>query len=151
MLLTFHWGNKSPFFPFPNASPRYNLDEAGAEITPTWERLSIMAVKLTEKAASEILRIIAEQKLDDDIFLRIAVAGGGCSGFQYSLGFDKELDAKLDAKFESNGVTIVVDRKSDLYLDGTTIDFFDGTDRRGFAFDNPNAVKSCGCGGAFSA
>ena len=74
--------------------------------------------------------------------LRVGVAGGGCSGFQYALGFDDKFDAKEDAKKDCFGVTIVVDKKSDLYLDGTTIDFFEDISRRGFTFDNPNAAEN---------
>jgi iron-sulfur cluster assembly protein len=110
-----------------------------------------MAVALSEKAAGEVKRIMQDQKLEDGMLLRVGVAGGGCSGFQYSLGFDKEFDDKLDSKFECHGVTMVVDKKSALYLDGTTVDFYDGLEKRGFTFDNPNAVKSCGCGSSFSA
>jgi len=110
-----------------------------------------MAVILSEKAATEVKKIIEEQKLENDTVLRIGVAGGGCSGFQYSLGFDKTFDEKSDSKYEYHGVTVVVDKKSALYLDGTTVDFYDGLEKRGFTFDNPNAVKSCGCGSSFSA
>lgn len=110
-----------------------------------------MAITLTEKAASEVKRIIAEQKLEEGTLLRVGVVGGGCSGFQYSLHFDKNYDAKVDAKTDQHGVTVVVDKKSDLYLDGTTVDFYDGLEKRGFTFENPNAVKSCGCGSSFQA
>lgn len=110
-----------------------------------------MAVALTEKAASEIKRVLSEQKLPDGTVLRIGVAGGGCSGFQYALGFDQAVDPAKDQVAEQHGIKVAVDKKSDLYLDGTTIDFHDGLDRRGFTFNNPNAVKSCGCGSSFSA
>lgn len=110
-----------------------------------------MAVVLSEKAASEVRRIIQEQKLDEGMVLRVGVAGGGCSGFQYSLGFDKGWDEGLDTKYDCHGVTVVVDKKSALYLDGTTVDFYEGMEKRGFTFENPNAVKSCGCGSSFSA
>jgi len=110
-----------------------------------------MAVTLSEKAAVEVKRIIVEQKLEEGTALRVGVAGGGCSGFQYSLGFDKEFDEKIDAKFDWHGVTMVVDKKSALYLDGTVVDFYDGLEKRGFTFENPNATKSCGCGSSFSA
>jgi len=110
-----------------------------------------MAIALTEKAASEIKRVLSEQKLPEGTVLRIGVAGGGCSGFQYALGFDQEVDPAKDQVAEQHGIKVAVDKKSDLYLDGTTIDFHDALDRRGFTFDNPNAVKSCGCGSSFSA
>ncbi len=110
-----------------------------------------MSIVLTEKAANEVKRIIEDQKLEDGTVLRVGVAGGGCSGFSYSLGFDSNFDEKTDAKYEYHGVPVIVDKKSALYLDGTTVDFFDGIEKRGFTFDNPNAVKSCGCGSSFQA
>lgn len=110
-----------------------------------------MAVSLTERAAKEVQRIKAEQKYSDATLLRVGVAGGGCSGFQYALGFDEKFDEKADSKFDCHGVTLVVDKKSALYLDGTTVDFYEGLEKRGFTFDNPNAVKSCGCGSSFQA
>lgn len=110
-----------------------------------------MSITLTEKAASEIKRVISEQKMPETTILRIGVAGGGCSGFQYSLGFDSSSDPSKDHCAEQHGVKVAVDKKSDLYLDGTTIDFHEAIDRRGFTFNNPNAVKSCGCGSSFQA
>jgi iron-sulfur cluster assembly protein len=110
-----------------------------------------MPVMLSEKAANEIKRVMQEQKVPSGTVLRVGVAGGGCSGFQYSLGFDANYDAKVDSKYEYHGVELVVDKKSALYLDGTTVDFYDGLEKRGFMFDNPNAVKTCGCGSSFQA
>jgi len=110
-----------------------------------------MAIVLTEKAANEVKRIIDDQKLEAGTVLRVGVSGGGCSGFSYALGFDKQFDEKVDSRYEYHGVPVVVDKKSALYLDGTTVDFYDGIEKRGFTFDNPNAVKSCGCGSSFQA
>ncbi len=110
-----------------------------------------MSVVLTENAAGEVKRIIEDQKLEEGTVLRVGVTGGGCSGFSYSLGFDRNFDEKVDAKYEYHGVPVVVDKKSALYLDGTTVDFYNGIEKRGFTFDNPNAVKSCGCGSSFQA
>jgi iron-sulfur cluster assembly protein len=110
-----------------------------------------MGIILSEKAAGEVKRIMQEQKLEDGTLLRVGVTGGGCSGFSYALGFDKEFDATKDSKTDQHGVPVVVDKKSALYLDGTTVDFYDGLEKRGFTFDNPNAVKSCGCGSSFQA
>ena len=110
-----------------------------------------MSVIISEKAAKEIKRVIDDQKMPADTFLRVGVAGGGCSGFQYSLGFDTQSDAAKDHTSDQHGIKVVVDKKSYLYLDGTTVDFYDGLDKRGFTFENPNAVKSCGCGSSFSA
>lgn len=110
-----------------------------------------MSVTITEKAAQEIKRVIADKQMANETALRIGVVGGGCSGFQYSLGFDTEMDTVKDAISEQHGLKVAVDKKSDLFLDGTTIDFYDGIEKRGFTFENPNAVKSCGCGSSFSA
>src|SRR5262245_36203129 len=110
-----------------------------------------MALILTEKAAAEVKRIMQEQKLDDDVVLRVGVTGGGCSGFSYALGFDKTFDEKTDSKTDQYGVQVVIDKKSALYLDGATIDWRESIDRRGFFFDNPNAVKTCRCGSSFQA
>jgi iron-sulfur cluster assembly protein len=110
-----------------------------------------MAVSLTERAAQEVKKIIEDQKMESSTLLRVGVAGGGCSGFQYSLGFDQKYDEKADSKFDCHGVSLVVDKKSALYLDGTTVDFYEGLEKRGFTFENPNAVKSCGCGSSFQA
>ncbi len=109
-----------------------------------------MSITLTEKAAGEVKRIIEQQELGD-AFLRVGVTGGGCSGFSYSLGFDKNYDEKVDSKTQHHGVSMVVDKKSSLYLDGTTVDFYESIEKRGFTFDNPSAVKSCGCGSSFQA
>ena len=99
---------------------------------------------------SELL-LTLKQKLEDGMLLRVGVTGGGCSGFSYALGFDKSFDDKADSKYDCHGVTVVVDKKSALYLDGTTVDFYDGLEKRGFTFENPNAVKTCGCGSSFQA
>ena len=110
-----------------------------------------MAVELSERAAVEVKKIISEQKLEEGTVLRIGVTGGGCSGFSYALGFDKEFNEEKDSKSVQHGVEVVVDRRHSLYLDGTKLDFYEGLDKRGFTFDNPNAVKSCGCGSSFQA
>ncbi len=108
-------------------------------------------VTITEKAAGEVRRIIGEQSMATDTILRIGVGAGGCSGFSYKLGLDNAVDETNDLVTEQHGVKVAVDKKSALYLDGTTIDFYDGIEKRGFSFDNPNVVKSCGCGSSFQA
>jgi iron-sulfur cluster assembly protein len=110
-----------------------------------------MGVTLTEAAASEIKRVMDEQNRPELKYVRVGVVGGGCSGFQYSFDFTSAYSESDDFVSEHHGVGLVVDKKSDLYLDGTTIDFYTGLEKRGFTFDNPNAVKSCGCGSSFSA
>ena len=110
-----------------------------------------MGITLTERAASEVKKIMQEQNVEAGTLLRIGVTGGGCSGFSYNLGLDKSFDEKADSKSEQHGITVVVDKKSALYLDGTSLDFYEGMEKRGFTFENPNAVKTCGCGSSFQA
>src|SRR5688572_30660899 len=104
-----------------------------------------MAVTLTERAAQEIQRVLKESNKPEGTILRVGVAAGGCSGFQYDFRFDTEVNPEKDSVSEYHGVKVAVDKKSGLFLDGTTIDFYEGLERRGFTFDNPNVVKSCGC------
>lgn len=106
-------------------------------------------IHVTEKAAGEIRRLL-EKETSAESFLRVQVVGGGCSGMSYKLGFDTSKKDN-DKTFEENGVKVVVDPKSYLYLAGTTLDFSDGLQGTGFNFVNPNAKKSCGCGSSFSA
>lgn len=110
-----------------------------------------MGISLTEAAASEIQRVMQEQNRPELKYVRVGVVGGGCSGFQYSFDFTNAFDETADTLLEQHGVGVVVDKKSDLFLDGTVVDFYTGLDKRGFTFSNPNAVKSCGCGSSFSA
>jgi iron-sulfur cluster assembly protein len=109
-----------------------------------------MSVKLTEKAAQQVQKFIADGDYENGAFLRVGVAGGGCSGFNYSLNIVEEFDAANDNKTEQHGVAVVVDKKSSLYLDGTTVDYYDGLEQSGFQFHNPNAKRTCGCGSSFS-
>ncbi|HZV95162.1 MAG TPA: iron-sulfur cluster assembly accessory protein [Candidatus Nitrosocosmicus sp.] len=108
-----------------------------------------MAVTLTETAAKQVKKLMQEQKLEQ-VFLRMGVKGGGCSGLSYSLEFDTE-KGKHDKTFEIDGVPVVVDAKSYLYLNGTTLDYVTEGLQGGFTFVNPQAKSSCGCGTSFSA
>jgi iron-sulfur cluster assembly protein len=108
-----------------------------------------MALTLTEKASTHVKKLLEEQKLQG-VFLRMGVKGGGCSGLSYSLEFDSELGPH-DRKFEVDGVTVVCDAKSYLYLNGTTLDYVTQGLQGGFTFINPQAKSSCGCGTSFSA
>ncbi len=111
-----------------------------------------MAITLSETAAKEIRTIITDQGLPaDKTFLRVGVKGGGCSGFSYLLDLTEDPKAEADEELESQGVKILVDDKSLLYLDGTEIDFRDEVMGRGFVFKNPNATTTCGCGSSFQA
>jgi iron-sulfur cluster assembly protein len=104
-------------------------------------------VKLTESAIAEAKRLLAKQGKPNQ-GLRVGVQGGGCSGLSYKLSFDE--GRKGDQVQNFNGVKVLVDAKSDLYLGETTLDFADGLEEKGFRFRNPNAKKSCGCGESFS-
>jgi iron-sulfur cluster assembly accessory protein len=107
-------------------------------------------VNVTEKAADKIRELMAEEPEGDVAVLRIAVQGGGCSGFQYALGFDRGVQDG-DNEIESNGVRVVVDPFSAPYLAGAEIDFVDALMGGGFSITNPNVVASCGCGSSFQA
>ncbi|HEY7118348.1 MAG TPA: iron-sulfur cluster insertion protein ErpA [Tepidisphaeraceae bacterium] len=111
-----------------------------------------MPITLSENAAKEIKSIIKDQGLPEDkTRLRVGVKGGGCSGFSYMLDLVEDEPAEQDEQLESNGVKIVVDMKSYLYLNGAEIDFKDEVMGRGFVFKNPNATSTCGCGHSFQA
>jgi iron-sulfur cluster assembly protein len=111
-----------------------------------------MSILLTEKAASQIKKIVTESGLPaDETRLRVGVKGGGCSGFSYMLDLTEEPKGEMDEELESNGIKVLIDSKSLLYLEGTEIDFKDEVMQQGFVFKNPNATSSCGCGSSFSA
>jgi iron-sulfur cluster assembly protein len=108
-------------------------------------------IQVTDKAVAEIKRIQANDPTASTSMLRVMVVGGGCSGMSYKLGFDNQPAAANDKVFAKDGVQVVVDPKSFLYLAGTTLDFTDGLNGTGFVFTNPNAKRTCGCGSSFSA
>ena len=105
-------------------------------------------LNLTPTAATKVRELMAEEPDADSLVLRVAIQGGGCSGFQYGLGFDTGA-AEGDQELELEGVRVVVDPYSAPYLHGATIDFLNGLQESGFKIDNPNAVSSCGCGHSF--
>jgi iron-sulfur cluster assembly protein len=106
-------------------------------------------VQLSDRAATEVKRIVANKQIPEGYGLRIGVKGGGCSGMSYVLGFDKQREHDLE--FDIDGITVFMDKRHGLYLMGTTVDYHDGLDARGFVFENPNATQTCGCGSSFSA
>jgi len=108
-----------------------------------------MALALTETATKHVKKMLEEQKLQG-VLLRMGAKGGGCSGLSYSLEFDSELGPH-DKKFDVDGVTVVCDAKSYLYLNGTTLDYVTEGLQGGFTFINPQAKSSCGCGTSFTA
>ncbi len=105
-------------------------------------------ITLTEAALNEVKRLMAAQNLTG-AYLRMGVRGGGCSGLSYSLEFDTELGPH-DKSFDVDGVTVVVDAKSYLYLNGTTLDYAQRGLTGGFTFQNPNIRQTCGCGSSFA-
>ena len=105
-------------------------------------------LSLTEPAAAKIKELLAEEPDGEAMVLRVAIQGGGCSGFQYGLGFDAG-PAEGDELIQMHGVTVVVDPYSAPYLQGATVDFLTGLQESGFKIDNPNAASSCGCGHSF--
>ena len=106
------------------------------------------ALNVTPKAIQKIRQAFAKEGINDG-FLRLGVLGGGCSGLSYQFRFDTR-QRPNDHVFEFDGVKIVIDPKSILYLNGLTLDYKESLMESGFAFDNPNAQKSCGCGTSFS-
>lgn len=105
-------------------------------------------INITESAKNQALKLMSEDGKNNH-FIRVGVQGGGCSGLMYQLDFDNELKEN-DKVFEAEGVKIVVEKKSYLYLVGTTLDYSGGLNGKGFVFVNPNADRTCGCGESFS-
>jgi iron-sulfur cluster assembly protein len=112
------------------------------------ERTTETLLTLTPDAAAKVRELMAEEPEAETLVLRVAIQGGGCSGFQYGLGFDAG-PAEGDHELELEGVRVVVDPFSAPYLRGATVDFLNGLQESGFKIDNPNAVSSCGCGHSF--
>ncbi len=110
-----------------------------------------MDLKVTEKAIAELRHILADQNFSlETTYARLAVQGGGCSGFQHRFLIDENYNEKTDIVVEFDGVKFVIDRRSALYLEGTTVDFHDDLNKRGFKFTNPAVKTTCGCGSSFS-
>lgn len=109
------------------------------------------SIYVSDKAKSKIIGLMQEAGIAEDpaYFVRVSVVGGGCSGLSYKLDFDNE-QKPMDQVFEDNGVKVVTDLKSFLYLVNTELDFSDGLNGKGFYFNNPNASRSCGCGESFA-
>ena len=112
-------------------------------------------VIITDRAASEVKRHVQDVKNDPEmagqtLYLRLRVQGGGCSGFQNKLDLDPTYNEKLDHLFEINGVQVVIDKRSMLYLAGATVDFHDDLNKRGFSVTTPQAKGTCGCGSSYS-
>lgn len=109
------------------------------------------AIYISDKAKERIQQLMQEAGHGNDAsyFVRVGVVGGGCSGLSYKLDFDNQLKP-TDQQFENNGVKVVTDLKSFLYLVNTVLEYSDGLNGKGFYFNNPNATRTCGCGESFS-
>ena len=106
-------------------------------------------ISITDTAKDKIVELKQKDGFNAEHNIRVAVKGGGCSGLMYDLSFDAEaMDS--DQVIEDKGIKIMVDKKSVLYLAGTTLDYTDGLNGKGFQFVNPNASRTCGCGESFS-
>ena len=107
-------------------------------------------IQITARAAERLRTVAAGEGMDlDKDYLRVAVVEGGCSGLTYDLGWDSVM-GEGDQLVEEQGLRVLMDRRSFLYLDGTTLDFTDGLEGKGFHFDNPQASRTCACGESFS-
>jgi iron-sulfur cluster assembly protein len=108
-----------------------------------------MSISLTKKAEEKVREIMTEQP-EPYAGLRIQVVGGGCSGFQYRMGFDKTFNDQSDNIFEFSGLKVFIDKASLAYMDGAEVDYVDSLDGAGFKFNNPNVAGTCGCGSSFN-
>jgi iron-sulfur cluster assembly protein len=107
-------------------------------------------IKVSDIAKKKVLELMGDDGFNPEIdFVRVGVKSGGCSGLSYELTFDKQ-QQENDKFFEDNDVKIIVDKKSFLYLIGTTLEYSGGLNGTGFVFNNPNAQRTCGCGESFS-
>ena len=123
--------------------PRPSLAQGSIDATDDGEKL----VWLTPLAAEKVLEIRGAEGIEEEMALRLRVVGGGCSGFSYDLYFDNKNE--MDRELESNGVRMVVDQMSLMYLVGTEVDYVEGLAGAGFKFQNPNVKSTCGCGSSF--
>jgi iron-sulfur cluster assembly protein len=154
-------GPKHPETPAP-AAPEQGTTQQGATQQPASPAAEQTAgqppadapkrgVVVTEKAANEIKRVIAENGMPAHSALRVGAKGGGCSGFSYVLDIDQHGKTEFDLEFEQHGLKVLIDKKSEFYMGGTEIDFNDAELlNRGFVFRNPASSGSCGCGTSFS-
>ena len=113
-----------------------------------WEKTKHMLF-VADSAKQRVIEIKEKEKYGDDYFVRVGVTSGGCSGLSYNMDFDN-VSKPDDEVFEDNGVKIVTDKKSVLYLFNTTLEFSGGLEGKGFSFNNPNASRTCACGESFS-
>lgn len=107
-------------------------------------------IYISDSAKQRVQHILQEEGKDSEYFVRVSVKSGGCSGLSYDLSFDNTVNPEADEVFEDNGFRVVTDKRSVLYLFGTTLEFSGGLNGKGFEFKNPNASRTCSCGESFS-
>ena len=118
---------------------------------PITQNGAVLTVTISEKAAEKIKYFAKRDGIKENVGVRVAVKGGGCSGLTYDLQISGDLvDTDVDKIVEQHGIKVIVEKKSYIYLVGTELDFSDGLNGKGFVFENPNAKKACGCGTSFS-
>lgn len=105
-------------------------------------------ITITKPAVEQLKKILEEEELSPNHYLRVGVKGGGCSGLSYVLDIDEKKE--YDEIFDYKAFSLIIDKRHLMYLEGTKLDFSEGLDNRGFTFDNPNAQSTCGCGSSFS-
>ena len=128
-----------------------NSSDSGMSSAPPAPAAKPTGITITDKAVIEVRRLRMADPASASALLRVQVVGGGCSGMSYKLGFENEAAKPTDKTFEKDGVPVVIDTKSLLFLAGTEFDFTEGLTGQGFVFKNPNAKRTCGCGSSFSA
>ncbi len=124
------------------------MSETAVQSVPEPTESLVASINITDVAASKVNEIRAAEDIEDEMALRLRVVGGGCAGFSYDLYFDSKTE--VDRQFDINGVTVVVDNMSLMYLMGTEIDYIESLHGAGFKFNNPNVKSTCGCGSSFA-
>jgi|TARA_B100001105_G_scaffold253393_1_gene246862 iron-sulfur cluster assembly protein len=123
----------------------------GENDMPITQNGMVLTVAISEKAAEKIKYFASKDGIEENVGVRVAVKGGGCSGLTYDLKITGDVvESETEKIVEQHGVKVIVDKKSYIYLVGTELDFSDGLNGKGFVFENPNAKKACGCGTSFS-
>jgi iron-sulfur cluster assembly accessory protein len=122
--------------------------ESWSGLTPVFSEESRM-VQLTPVAITKVKEILTQQN-PSPTGLRVAVVGGGCSGFSYHMAFENQVNQNSDNIYEFDGLKVLVDQMSEMYLDGVQIDYIETVEGSGFKFNNPNVKSTCGCGSSFS-
>ena len=122
------------------SSPTTDVADTGSE----------SGIAVTERAAKEFRHILKEKGLPDETAMRLSVKGGGCAGFAYQIDLDRNPADEFDIEMKQHDLRVVVDMKSEFYMQGSVIDFNDSLMERGFKFKNPTASGTCGCGSSFS-